>query len=101
MNLPKPGPVSDGLPHSRERWRRRAIFLGWAVVGTGMALVAGTMPFLLPALRRHCLPYVPATTAQTQRVLSVVKKRPVGKVVDLGSGDGRVVGGLEEDDGTQ
>lgn len=70
--------------------------MGWAVVGTGVALVAGTMPFLLPALRRYCLPYIPATPAQIQQVVNVLKKRPVGKVVDLGSGDGRVVGGQVE-----
>ena len=58
--------------------------------GAGVALLVGALPFVLPALRRYCLPYVPATTVQTERVLSQLKGRK-GKVVDLGSGDGRVV----------
>lgn len=47
-------------------------------------------PFVSPALRKVCLPYVPATNLQIQNVLSVIKGRK-GKLVDLGSGDGRIV----------
>lgn len=82
-----------GATYTKERWRRRAVYIGWAVVGTGVALVAGAIPFILPAVRRHCLPYVPATQAQIHRVIEILKNRPAGRVVDLGSGDGRVVGG--------
>lgn len=47
-------------------------------------------PFVLPALRRYCLPYVPATPIQIEKILLQLRGRP-GKIVDLGSGDGRVV----------
>ncbi|XP_048580315.1 ATP synthase subunit C lysine N-methyltransferase isoform X2 [Nematostella vectensis] len=57
---------------------------GAAVVG----LVAVTTPFVLPALRKVCVPYVPATDKQIVNVLRMC--RP-GTLVDLGSGDGRVV----------
>ena len=59
--------------------------------GTILAgLFVGTLPFLTPALRRICLPYVPATNTQIQNILQMCKGRP-GRLVDLGSGDGRVV----------
>ena len=76
---------------SNEKWRRRAVYIGWSVVGAGVILVGGAVPFLLPALRRYCLPYVPASTAQVQNVMAVLKSRPARRVVDLGSGDGRIV----------
>lgn len=47
-------------------------------------------PFLLPAVRKICLPYVPATTQQVQNVMSLLSGH-TGKLVDLGSGDGRIV----------
>ena len=59
--------------------------------------MGGAVPFLLPALRRHCLPYVPASPTQTHRVMAVLKTIPAGRVVDLGSGDGRVVRWVEEE----
>ena len=72
------------------KWRKRAIVAGWIITGTGFGLLAVTIPFVLPALRKYCLPYVPATPVQIRTVLSQLKGRS-GKVVDLGSGDGRVV----------
>lgn len=62
------------------------MFLG----GASIALSIICYPFVSPALRKVCLPYVPATNAQVQNVLSVIKGRK-GKLVDLGSGDGRIV----------
>uniref|UniRef100_A0A8C7HPD2 ATP synthase subunit C lysine N-methyltransferase n=1 Tax=Oncorhynchus kisutch TaxID=8019 RepID=A0A8C7HPD2_ONCKI len=47
-------------------------------------------PFVAPALRKVCLPYVPATTAQVENVLKVLQARS-GSLVDIGSGDGRIV----------
>ena len=41
-----------------------------------------------------CLPYVPATTEQVHNVLRALKGRS-GPLVDLGSGDGRIVSQLE------
>ena len=73
------------------KWRKRAIITGWITAGTCFGLFAVTIPFVIPAVRKHCLPYVPATPVQIRTVLSQLKGRS-GKVIDLGSGDGRVVG---------
>jgi SAM-dependent methyltransferase len=68
-----------------------------AIGGSAMAV-----PFLLPAMRRHALPYVPATNKQLSNVFKAIKnfsgkrnlttisKQP-HKLIDLGSGDGRIV----------
>lgn len=58
--------------------------------GVSIALSIVCYPFVSPALRKVCLPYVPATSIQVQNVLSVIKGRQ-GRLVDLGSGDGRIV----------
>ena len=67
---------------------------GLVALGVTGAIVAGlfvgTLPFLTPALRQVCLPYVPATNTQIQNILQMCKGRS-GHLVDLGSGDGRVV----------
>ncbi|NXA52074.1 F173B methyltransferase, partial [Nothocercus julius] len=55
-----------------------------------LALHAVVTPFVMPALRRVCLPFVPATSAQIENVLQMLRGRR-GSVVDIGSGDGRVV----------
>lgn len=55
----------------------------------GISLVA--IPFVTPAFRRICLPYVPATPEQISNVLTALKLCPKGPVIDLGSGDGRIV----------
>ena len=70
------------------KWREMAIISAWIISGAGVGIFALTIPFVVPAFRRHCLPYVPATPVQIQRVLGYL--RP-GRMVDLGSGDGRVV----------
>jgi len=74
--------------------RRLGIAVWLACGGAGVGLLVGALPFVLPALRRYCLPYVPATPVQIERVLSQLEGRK-GKVVDLGSGDGRVVSGCK------
>jgi len=56
-----------------------------------VGVCAVTVPFLLPAARRVCLPYVPATDAQVQNVMSLLTGCEPQKLVDLGSGDGRIV----------
>mmetsp|Transcript_13028 Transcript_13028/g.38803 ORF Transcript_13028/g.38803 Transcript_13028/m.38803 type:complete len:210 (+) Transcript_13028:234-863(+) len=66
---------------------------GWALAagGAGVAalhLVAG--PFLLPALRKHCLPYVAANRAQLELLEAACRRHNVRSVCDLGSGDGVV-----------
>jgi len=60
--------------------------LGGAVV----ALYAAAAPFVAPALRKVCLPFVPATTEQVHNVFKVLGARK-GTLVDIGSGDGRIV----------
>lgn len=69
---------------------------GLIIAGVSCALVGGiyavATPFVLPALRKICLPYVPATTKQVSNVMGVLQKHnKIGTVIDLGSGDGRIV----------
>lgn len=83
--------------------------VAFAVFGTtavGVTLISAS--FLSPALRRYCLPYIPATPQQIENVLTSLRfcssissssssstsnaaKAALGPVVDLGSGDGRIV----------
>lgn len=58
--------------------------------GAAVALSVIAAPFVTPALRKVCLPYVPATTEQVNNVLRALRGRS-GRLVDLGSGDGRIV----------
>jgi len=58
--------------------------------GSAVLLSAICLPFVTPALRKICLPYVPATTSQVNNVLKALKGRQ-GSLIDLGSGDGRIV----------
>ncbi|XP_064643673.1 ATP synthase subunit C lysine N-methyltransferase-like [Lineus longissimus] len=73
---------------------RRMTRTGWTILGVSGALFgtiyAVTTPFVLPALRKICLPYVPATTKQVENVMKMLKGRS-GTFIDLGSGDGRIV----------
>ena len=85
---------------SRSRRRRPELTsVGKTLIGVFAAGFVGVgalaLPFLLPAARRHCLPYVPATGEQVENVRRLLarggeaaKLRPL---VDLGSGDGRIV----------
>jgi hypothetical protein len=54
-------------------------------------MCAAALPFLLPAARRICLPFVPATHSQVQNVFSLINGSGHGRLIDLGSGDGRIV----------
>lgn len=54
-----------------------------------MGLTVVCVPFVSPALRKICLPYVPATTAQVENVFKALAGRK-GSLIDLGSGDGRI-----------
>ena len=78
------GEESDG------KWKKVGIWTAWVLGGSCFVLVGISVPFVLPALRKYCLPYVPATPTQIEKVLLHLKGR-TGKVVDIGSGDGRVV----------
>lgn len=59
------------------------------ILSVGITTIS--LPFLFPFFRRVCLPYVPATTQQVLNVLEALKGR-YGLMLDLGSGDGRIVG---------
>lgn len=54
-----------------------------------VGIYAATAPFLLPALRKICLPFVPATTQQVKNVFTALSGRR-GSMIDIGSGDGRI-----------
>ncbi|XP_027718777.1 protein N-lysine methyltransferase FAM173A [Vombatus ursinus] len=70
--------------------------LGILQVAAGTGLFAYTFwaGFLMPGFRRVPLklqvPYVPSSRQQVENVLNVLRGRS-GKMVDLGSGDGRIV----------
>ncbi|XP_029400011.1 ATP synthase subunit C lysine N-methyltransferase isoform X2 [Mus pahari] len=71
----------------RSRWG----FLVTGVVGGALLTVyAVATPFITPALRKVCLPFVPATSKQVENVVKMLQHRR-GPLVDIGSGDGRIV----------
>lgn len=74
-------------PQSRSRL---GIIVTGVLGGSLVALYAVAAPFVTPALRKVCLPFVPATSAQVENVLRVLQAR-TGSLVDIGSGDGRIV----------
>ncbi|KAK9500698.1 hypothetical protein O3M35_001915 [Rhynocoris fuscipes] len=58
--------------------------------GVGVAISILSYPFISPAFRRVCLPFVPATNQQVSNVFKALEGRH-GKLLDIGSGDGRIV----------
>lgn len=64
-----------------------------AVTGcSAVGILAVAAPFLSPAFRKICLPYVPATDAQVRNVSLLLQRRQrTSALIDLGSGDGRIV----------
>ena len=78
---------------SDKKPRSKIAFAGLAVTGgLAVGLTVITASFVRPALRRICLPYVPATHKQIANVLQVCRNKDQrGTLVDLGSGDGRIV----------
>lgn len=57
-------------------------------IATAISIVC--FPFVSPAFRKICLPYVPATRQQIKNVIRALNGRS-GSFIDLGSGDGRIV----------
>uniref|UniRef100_A0A452I7M8 ATP synthase subunit C lysine N-methyltransferase n=2 Tax=Gopherus agassizii TaxID=38772 RepID=A0A452I7M8_9SAUR len=78
------------LNNDRSRKRNWGLLVTGIVGGTLVVLYAVATPFLTPALRKICLPFVPATSAQIENVLKMLQYRS-GSLVDIGSGDGRIV----------
>jgi len=70
--------------------KRAGLIIASVVGGLGLAITSVCVPFVLPALRRVCLPFVPATTTQVANVRAALKGNQ-GKLLDIGSGDGRLV----------
>ena len=74
--------------------RRAGLIIASLVGGAGLAITTVCVPFVLPALRRVCLPFVPATSSQLSNVRSALQGRPSSppaRLLDIGSGDGRIV----------
>lgn len=77
----------------RENERSRIgvlVAAGFGFIGTTLVFLAA--PFILPALRRHCLPYVPATDQQLANLLKAFERHSNkgDTFLDIGSGDGRI-----------
>lgn len=74
---------------------RHIALLGASIFGgLSFIAVAATIPFLIPAIRKIVLPFVPATNTQ----IANLKKALTGKkgtLIDLGSGDGRIVSDID------
>lgn len=58
--------------------------------GIATAISVICIPFLSPAFRKICLPYIPATNQQVRNIIQALNGR-TGSLIDLGSGDGRIV----------
>lgn len=89
MDSTQAGQCKSDTGDSRSRSPLGLLATG-VVGGSLVALYAVAAPFVAPALRKVCLPFVPATTAQVENVLMLLRARS-GTLVDIGSGDGRIV----------
>ena len=76
---------------------KTGLILAAVTGGAAIALSAICLPFVTPALRKYCLPFVPATNQQVENVLKALSinckssQNISRKLVDIGSGDGRIV----------
>lgn len=84
----------DILQISENKTVKKKSSLGKVLIYTTGGLALGVsivcIPFVSPGFRKICLPYVPATSDQLLGVRSALKGRK-GKLLDVGSGDGRIV----------
>ncbi|GMT19366.1 hypothetical protein PFISCL1PPCAC_10663 [Pristionchus fissidentatus] len=76
--------------------RRVGLIVAGVAGGLGIAVTLAAIPFVSPALRRVCIPYVPATPNQLANVTRALGRtglnpKELSPLIDLGSGDGRVV----------
>ncbi|XP_046964258.1 ATP synthase subunit C lysine N-methyltransferase [Vanessa cardui] len=62
----------------------------YATGGLALGVSVICIPFVSPAFRKICLPYVPATNNQLLGVTTALNGR-TGRLLDVGSGDGRIV----------
>ncbi|CAM5091689.1 ATP synthase subunit C lysine N-methyltransferase isoform X1 [Lepidochelys kempii] len=84
------GILHMNLDNDNARKRNWGMLVPGIVGGTLVVLYAVVTPFITPALRKICLPFVPATSTQIENVLKMLQYRS-GSLVDIGSGDGRIV----------
>ncbi|KAL4228958.1 hypothetical protein ACF0H5_011998 [Mactra antiquata] len=92
--LLRPPPVEECIYCTepvREKPLTKTRLIVFGICGaTFVGVYALTVPFLAPAFRKICLPFVPATNSQLQNVLKALNGRK-GTLLDIGSGDGRIV----------
>ncbi|XP_043364406.1 ATP synthase subunit C lysine N-methyltransferase isoform X1 [Dermochelys coriacea] len=84
------GILHMNLDNDNARKRNWGLLVPGIVGGTLVVLYTVATPFITPALRKICLPFVPATSIQIENVLKMLQYRS-GSLVDIGSGDGRIV----------
>lgn len=72
----------------------KCVFFSSFVGGAAIGLSFICAPFVTPAFRKYCLPYVPATNNQLNNVLKLLQANSSEKLLDIGSGDGRIVIGI-------
>lgn len=77
-------------PKKPEEGKSGSLIIPGIFGSTGFFIMAVAVPFTFPGFRKFCLPYVPATDAQVRNVIRCLKNRK-GNMIDLGSGDGRLV----------
>lgn len=82
--------LTTGLEGSSLKKSSWGILVPVMVGGALVALYAVATPFITPALRKVCLPFVPATSKQIENVVKM-SQRGRGSLVDIGSGGGRIV----------
>ncbi|KAJ9587151.1 hypothetical protein L9F63_019325 [Diploptera punctata] len=86
--------IKDNYKDSSAKSKDKTSKFGLALLGLsgGVAIAVSIvgLSFISPALRKICLPYVPATTAQINNVMTALSGRS-GRLIDIGSGDGRIV----------
>lgn len=67
----------------------------FAIGGVAVGLSVICVSFVTPALRKFCLPYVPATNQQIKNIFKALEQqqniRGSNTLLDIGSGDGRIV----------
>lgn len=85
--------ITGKIIYYRNYLRYYILYIIHFIGGIAIGITVICAPFISPALRRFCLPYVPATNEQISNILSALKGR-TGNVLDLGSGDGRIVLGM-------
>ncbi|XP_012536226.1 ATP synthase subunit C lysine N-methyltransferase [Monomorium pharaonis] len=79
------------LPVETRKPSKIGLFFIAATGGIATAISVVCFPFVSPAFRKICLPYVPATRQQIRNVIRALNGRSGGTLIDLGSGDGRIV----------